>query len=184
MKSNNDNRQSPAQRLGILAQTGLFLATILAVQFLSLPNWLTGSAVNAVFIFVFLHLGRRYANFLAVLSPPGALISGHLPPVMYPLLPVIIIGNLLLINTYFLLFKGKIFARYLVPSLSKAAFIFVAGMGLIRWFDIGEKVKWLILPVIGVQIVTALAGIFIGEKLYAVLNCRGENAASELGRNR
>lgn len=168
--NNPENGIYPEQNtLKSLAQTGLSLALLVAMQVIGLPNWITGIAVNAVFIFVFLQLGLKFAAFLAILSPVGGLVSGHLPAVLYPLVPVIIVGNLLLISIYSPLKNRNLFLRLILPSLFKASFIFLIGMNIISWLEIGEKLKWLALPVLGIQFITSCGGILLGEKLFSAI---------------
>ncbi|MEW6710531.1 MAG: hypothetical protein AB1403_11965 [Candidatus Riflebacteria bacterium] len=148
-----------------LAITGLTLAVVLAVQMIGLPNILTGVAVNAVFIFLTGYLDFRSALVVGFLSPVGGFFSGHLPAAMYPLIPVIMVGNVAFVSLYSILKNRHWLLRFIAPSLVKSLLIFAAGIGLIKWLAIGEQVKWLVMPVIGIQFFTALAGIFIGERI-------------------
>ena len=149
----------------MIAVTGLILAMVLALQMIGLPNLLTGAVVNAVFVFMIGYAGARNAAVIGLLSPVGGLFSGHLPAIMYPLIPVIIAGNLIFIISYAWLRKSSWPIRYLVPAIAKAALIFSVGMGVINYLQIAQKVSWLLFPVLGIQFFTALAGIFFGEKL-------------------
>ncbi|HAE39874.1 MAG TPA: hypothetical protein DCG57_14790, partial [Candidatus Riflebacteria bacterium] len=47
-----------------LSQAGIFLAVLLAVQLVGLPNPVTGTLVNAILLFVMLQLGPRFALML------------------------------------------------------------------------------------------------------------------------
>lgn len=156
-------------RLQTLATSGLSLAVILALQVVGLPNLLTGIAVNAVLIFAVGFIGWRYAAIIGLLSPVGGFLSGHVPAVMYPVIPVIMVGNLCFIVVYSRSQKMFWLPRLLLPAVIKALLIFLIGMAVINWLEIAEKVKWLIVPVLGIQFLTALAGIFLGEKLLEQL---------------
>lgn len=158
-------------RLQNISLTGLSLALILALQIVGLPNLLTGIAVNAIFVFMVGYSGSRPALFIGLLSPVGGFFSGHLPAIMYPIIPVIMAGNLLFIAAYAGLKKYFWLPRLLLPALVKALFIFALGMALINWLEIAGQVKWLIVPVLGIQFITALIGIFLGEKLLAQVVC-------------
>ena len=149
-----------------LTLTGLCLAVILAVQIAGMPNLLTGIAVNAVFVFLFLYAGLQSALFICILSPFGGIISGHLPAPMYPLLPVIIVGNLLLVLLYKILHNKKAFLRFFMPSLAKGLFIYLTGSAVIEWLEITTKIKWLVFAVTGIQTFTAIMGIILGESIY------------------
>lgn len=152
-------------RLKMIAVTGLVLAMVLALQMIGLPNLLTGVVVNAVFVFMVGYAGARNAAVIGLLSPVGGLFSGHLPAIMYPLVPVIIIGNLIFIIIYALLRQSVWPVRFFVPAGAKALLIYCVGMAVINHMAIVQKVSWLIFPVLGIQFFTAIAGIFCGEKL-------------------
>ena len=157
-------------KLVAASQTGVFLAVLLAVQAVGLPNLVTGTLVNSVFIFVLLHTGFRSAVFLALLSPVGGVISGHLPVPLYPLLPVIICGNLLLVGFYRLLCQQSVFIRWLIPSGCKALLIGGAGLAIINILNLTAEAKWFFIPVLGLQFFTALAGLAVGEKAFKAFN--------------
>lgn len=146
-----------------LVQTGVFLAVLIALQSLSLPNLVTGVAVNAVFVFAVLRIQCGHALILAFLSPLGALISGHM--LSYPMLPVIMLGNIILTLVYSALLKSGVFLRILLPALCKALFIWAAGMAVISYFNLNEAAKLIALSVIAIQFFAAVLGIFVGERL-------------------
>ncbi|MDD3148630.1 MAG: hypothetical protein PHD82_15150 [Candidatus Riflebacteria bacterium] len=161
---------APRQKVVMAAQTGLFLAVLLAIQMIGLPNFLTGTIVNSIFIFVLLLTGLRHALLLAVLSPLGGILSGHLPAPMYPVLPVIICGNIVFIATYQCLAARSVFVRLFFPAALKGFIIGVTGYFVIYTFGIPEQAKWLILPVLGIQFFTAFAGALAAENFFQALN--------------
>ena len=150
-----------------LSQAGIFLAVLLAVQLVGLPNPVTGTLVNAILLFVMLQLGPRFALMLGILSPLGGIISGHLPAPLYPVMPVIMAGNLLMLSCCFFLRNRHALARYLIPAAAKAFIIWSAGSAIVSFMQLGETVKWLFIPVMAIQFFTAAVGIFVGEKLFA-----------------
>lgn len=153
------------KKIARLSQSGLLLAVILAVQIIGLPNPVTGIIVNAVLIFVSLHLGLQAALLLAFLSPVGGMISGHLPIPLYPLMPVIVCGNFTMIILHWFLKKHSSYFRLLFPALLKGLIIGGAGYMIVQILQLGENGKWLLLPVLGLQFFTAFGGIMIGEKI-------------------
>lgn len=158
------------RELTAASQTGVFLAVLLAIQVLGLPNFITGTIVNSIFIFVLLHTGFRHALFLALLSPIGGVMSGHLPAPMYPILPVIICGNFLLVGVYKIFYQYNPFFRLVIPAACKGLLIFGAGYMIIQILSLGEKVKWLVIPVLGIQFFTAIAGLMLGEKFFQIFS--------------
>ncbi len=176
METTHEDNVASRQNLAVAARTGIFLAVLLALQLVGLPNPVTGTIVNAIFIFVLLCNGLRHAFILAFLSPLGGIISGHLPAPMYPVLPVIVCGNLALIGLYFILANHSMPMRFVLPALVKGVIIGGAGYMIVQILDIMATARWLLLPVLGVQFFTAVAGLFVGEKLFQSL-LRGRGAS-------
>ena len=65
METTHEDNVASRQKLAVAARTGIFLAVLLAVQLVGLPNPVTGTIVNAIFIFVLLYNGLRHALILA-----------------------------------------------------------------------------------------------------------------------
>ena len=174
METTHEDNVASRQKLAVAARTGIFLAVLLAVQLVGLPNPVTGTVVNAIFVFVLLYNGLRHALILAFLSPLGGIVSGHLPAPMYPVLPVIVCGNLALIGLYFIFSGGSMPLRLVLPALAKGLIIGVAGYKIVQILDLMETAKWLLMPVLGIQFFTAVAGLFVGERLFqSLLRGRG-----------
>jgi membrane associated rhomboid family serine protease len=170
MKDNNITHVAVQRKLRSLTQSGLFLAVLLAVQMLGLPNPVTGVLINAILIFVSLHLGVRYALILSTLSPIGGVVSGHLPAPLYPLIPVIVCGNYLLVLGYRIFLGRSAALRMVFPALAKGALIGFAGLAIIRILKITATGGWVLLPVLGLQFFTALAGTIGGERIFLQVN--------------
>lgn len=149
-----------------VAQAGVFLAVLMAVQLVGMPNPVTGTLVNSILIFTSLRLGLRYALMLATLSPIGGMIAGHLPAPLYPVAPVIVCGNYLLVFLYRLLLRNHMIVRLFFPALVKGMLIGLAGVVIVKVLNLGSTVNWLLAPVLGLQFFTALAGILMGEKFF------------------
>ena len=82
-----------------VAQTGIFLALLLigqAVTRMFGNQFVTGSVNNMLFILTVMLCGVSAAAVLAVISPILATILG-IGPQLWPLVPVIIAGNLVLV---------------------------------------------------------------------------------------
>ncbi len=174
METTHEDNVASRQKLAVAARTGIFLAVLLAVQLVGLPNPVTGTVVNAIFVFVLLYNGLRHALILAFLSPLGGIVSGHLPAPMYPVLPVIVCGNFALIGLYFIFSGGSMPLRLVLPALAKGLIIGVAGYKIVQILDLMETAKWLLMPVLGIQFFTAVAGLFVGERLFqSLLRGRG-----------
>lgn len=76
-----------------LAGTASFLPFVLHLQ------WLTGPIVNAILIITLFLLGIRSALFLCVIPSLMALSGGLLPVILAPILPFIMLSNMLFVLT-------------------------------------------------------------------------------------
>ncbi|PKL48140.1 MAG: hypothetical protein CVV42_10805 [Candidatus Riflebacteria bacterium HGW-Riflebacteria-2] len=166
MENERQNEGKGRSQLVLVSQAGIFLAVLLAVQLIGLPNPVTGTLVNALLLFVLLRLGTRYALMLGILSPIGGIVSGHLPAPLYPVLPVIMTGNLLMLAGYFMTLRLPAPVRYSVPAVAKALVIWGAGSMIVSFLKLGDQVQWLFMPVATIQFFTAAVGMFLGEKFY------------------
>jgi len=84
------NVNSIAQFAG-LASVAMFLPYLIHIQ------WITGPIVNAVLILTLLKFGFRNAITLAVVPSLMALSGGLLPIILAPVVPFIMISNMILI---------------------------------------------------------------------------------------
>jgi hypothetical protein len=84
------NTNSIARFAG-LASVAIFLPYLIHVQ------WITGPIVNAILILTLLMFGFRNAIAIAVVPSLMALSGGLLPAILAPVVPFIMIGNMILI---------------------------------------------------------------------------------------
>lgn len=97
------------QQQKTLAQTLAFPDTGVAVKFLSLAivatflpffihlQWVTGPIVNAILILALILVGIRSALIIALIPSVIALSSGLLPAVLAPVVPFIMLSNVILV---------------------------------------------------------------------------------------
>ncbi len=148
-----------------LALNGIMLALIIAVQSVNLPNLITGIIINSILVFVSLFIGIKSAIILCLLSPFGGFITGHAPVVLFPVLPIIAIGNVLLV-VFIKILSGKATGlKIIVPALIKALVIGFGGMLMIQIFKPEKIADYLLFMVLGIQFFTAIPGIWLGIKL-------------------
>lgn len=108
--------------------------TISAVQFVSLlsiatiaplfhQQWLTGPIVNAMFLIAIVVLGSQNAIVLALLPSTIALGVGLLPALLAPMVPFIIISNVIFILGFTYLREKNFFLAVIVASIFKFIFL-------------------------------------------------------------
>jgi len=177
MESERQNEGTGRRQLILVSQAGIFLAVLLALQLVGLPNPVTGTLVNALLLFVLLRLGARYAMMLGILSPIGGIVSGHLPAPLYPVLPVIMTGNLLMLAGYYMVQRLPAPVRYSLPAIAKALVIWGAGSMIVNFLKLSDQVQWLFMPIATMQFFTAAIGMFVGEKFYNAVSQHDKAAA-------
>ena len=164
------NKKENMNKIKIVALNGVVLAATIALQMINLPNIVTGVIVNSIFIFMTLHAGVRSSVVLCLLSPFGALISGHLAGPMYPVLPVIAIGNALMVILFSKFYNKSMWKRLLIPAFVKALFIGLIGLLAVNLFLPDKVANFILFGVLGIQFFTAVPGIWFGIKLNAVIS--------------
>ena len=141
------------------------LAVIVAMQAVNLPNIITGVIVNGILVFVALFAGIKSAIVLCLLSPFCGFLTGHVPVLMYPVLPMIVLGNCILVILLSKLNNNSLAIKLLIPSLIKAIIIGAGGFVLVNIFLPDKLGNYLLFSVLGIQFFTAVPGIFLGVKL-------------------
>ena len=141
------------------------LAVIMALQAANLPNLVTGVIVNSILVFVSSFSGMKSAVLLCLLSPFCGFLTGHVPVLMYPVLPMIVLGNIILVLLLFKLREKSMVTRLLIPALTKAVIIGAGGFALVNIFLPDKIANFLLFSVLGIQFFTAVPGVFLGLKL-------------------
>lgn len=154
---------------------GVMLALTLALQNLRLPNIVTGALVNAIFIVTLAVAGLRSALLLAGLTPVGAFLTGHLPPPLVLLTPVIIPGNIVYIIITGALRKRTLVGETVAAAAAKALVIGVGGMLLARWTAMPRETSALLWGIVGIQFFTAAAGTLLGEVVVSRVDRETKN---------
>ncbi len=121
-------------------------------------QWVTGPIVNAMLMIVTVLAGVRAASALALLPAPIALVSGLLPVAMAPMVPFIMLGNLVLIAVF-----ASLYDRSRVMAVALAACAKFAVLAGVAYFLMAPLVPAAIhttlVSMMGVpQLLTALLG--------------------------
>ena len=155
-----------------VAAVSTTFATLLGIAvvapLLGLPQLITGTIVNADLLVAVVLVGPRAAVGIAVLPSLFAVVSGQLPSPLAPLVPVIVLGNVLLVGVFEGLRRRSWWLGVAVAAVAKFVWLFGATSLL------ATATHLLAAPVVPValvmmgwpQLTTALAG---GVVAYAVL---------------
>ena len=155
----------------VLAKAGLF-AIFLAVSIFApfLRNqFITGPIVNALLFLSTAFLGIPAGILLGFLPSVFARIIGLLPAPLLPMIPYIIISNIILVLSFGILRKKSFWPAVFVSSGLKFLFLFLASSLIINFFfknglssKIASMMSW---P----QLATALFGGVIAFMVFSVL---------------
>lgn len=102
----------------------LMLGISMAAPLLRLPQLITGSIVNATLLVTAVVLGPRAAISVGVLPSLFAVISGQLPPGLVPLVPLIMVGNTLLVIVFHLARRRGCWVAVVAASVVKFCWLF------------------------------------------------------------
>jgi len=135
-----------------VVQTGVMLALLVVVQWATKPlgTLVTGSAVNFVLIAAVLLAGMWSGLIVAVVSPFLAMLLGIVPLPIY-IVPVVALGNAVLVVVYALVLK-----RMKEKSQKQTLLLWgiaIAGASLLKFAALYAGVNWLVAP-----LVTAVTG--------------------------
>jgi len=148
---------SPDERLRyyakILAAFGIImLLGILPAQMVS------GPLVNATLFIVCVLISRRSAILLALAPSPIALLSGVLPFVLAPMIPFIMLGNILMIYGFDYLYKKNYWSGVGLGAFLKFVFLYVTSQLMIHYFLTGSIPVKIAVIMSWPQLITALLG--------------------------
>ena len=151
--------------------------TVTTAQFVSLlgiatvaplfhQQWLTGPIVNAMFLIAVVLLGSQNAIVLALLPSTIALGVGLLPAILAPMIPFIIISNVIFILGFHYLREKNFWLGVAVGSILKFVFLWSTSFVVINLLIKKELAANVSAVMSWPQLATALLG---GVLAYAFL---------------
>jgi hypothetical protein len=144
----------------------LFFGLIGGIPLFIHTQWLTGSLVNAFLILSCLMLGFRSALLLAFVPSVVALSTGLLPFVLAPMVPFIVLGNIILIFVFYLIPKENFFMTLVLASFLKFVFLYLTAHFVAQYFLTEMILSKVLLMMSWPQFATAILG---GGIAYSVL---------------
>ncbi|MEA1962611.1 MAG: hypothetical protein U9M94_00020 [Patescibacteria group bacterium] len=145
----------------VLASIAVFIPFFIHVQ------WLTGSIVNAVLIIALFMVGIRSALVLCLMPSLMALAGGLIPPILAPIIPFIMMANVILVLTvdrFYYYFKNDLkgyWAGLAIGAILKFLFLYfslsVISKLLIKQELMAKVAQMMSWP----QLATAITGGFI-----------------------
>ena len=118
----------------------------------------TGTIVNAVLIMAVVMLGRRDAMFLGIFPSVVSIVFGILPLAVSPLIPFIIISNIILVVAFSFIQRENYWKGVVSGSVLKFVFLFSSAMIIAKFFGGNYFSKIALSMFSWQQLLTALAG--------------------------
>lgn len=134
----------------------LLLALMILMPALVHLQWITGPTVNAALFIATVIIGPMAGIMLGLMPSAIALGAGLLPIPLAPMVPFIMIGNALLVITFFYLFKRNYFA-----ALGTAAFV--------KFLFLHQSVTWVMTRLVEGKIVSQLAIMMSWPQFFTAL---------------
>ncbi len=131
-----------------------FVPTVLHIQLI------TGPLVNAILFLTVIFCGIRSGYLLSFVPSAFALLAGILPFMLAPLVPFIVISNVILVGVFDKLRQRGFWVAAISAAVLKFLFLFASAQFLSRFFDKMWAQKALMMfsyP----QLYTAIAGAFV-----------------------
>lgn len=168
--------QKKMNKIKIISAKGVFseriftLSLIFALAVLSpllfKNQIIAGSVVNFALYFSILTLGLKEACLIALLPSIISLLTGLLPAFFFPIVPFIILGNLILISIFNFLREKSYFGAVISASVLKFVFLSSSALIVSRLF-LSESLSAKITFMMGwPQLITALLGGLISFVLF------------------
>lgn len=145
---------------GVLIGIAVVVPAVIHIQAI------TGPIVNAVFFLAVFLFAPEVAILVGLLPSLVALAGGLLPAVLAPMIPFIMLGNAILILTFYYLKKRNFWLGVGVASLFKFLFLFSTSSVVINLLLNKEVAQKVALMMSWPQLLTALVG---GGIAYFVL---------------
>lgn len=161
----NNTDISNKTKIRNIALNGIMLALIVALQATNLPNFITGIIVNGIIVFILLNIGLKSALVIGLLSPLFGFFTGHVPVFMYPVLPMIALGNNLFVIVLHRIVNSSIWLKMFLPAFIKALVIGLGGWLMVYYFIPNKIQDFIVLSILGIHFFTAVPGIGLGIML-------------------
>ena len=148
----------------------LILMSIITIAPLFRNQIITGSIVNAILFLSVIILGLKTAIIIGIIPSIIALFTGILSPILMPLIPYIILSNIILVYSFYILKNKNYWLSIIVSSFLKFLFLFTISNFVIRFIIKEEVVKNIAVTMSYPQLITALTGGFIAYIILKKVN--------------
>lgn len=147
-----------------LTKAAMLFAVALLFQFIKMGQYFTGTGINATLIIAASMCGIGWALAIGVLTPLFAVVLGVLPPAILPIVPFIILSNMLYVVTFYYIRNKNEFAGMIAGAAVKFLLLYTVVNYFITKVPAPIKVA-MSFP----QLITALAGGFLAIAILKIV---------------
>ncbi|MBN2202360.1 ECF transporter S component [bacterium] len=165
--SSQPGTRNPKPGTLIITRIGVLLGLTLAFQSLGLPQPVTGTFVNCVLFLSAALFGPWTAVAVGCLTPFPALLLGQLPPPLWPFLPVIAAGNILLVLVFHAFRRLRFIPKKPAGRLADAIAVFPAACVKFAW--LAAAVTWWMPLLLGRAVPVQAAAALASPQLFTAM---------------
>ena len=137
-----------------------FLALSVAAPLIKI-QLITGPLVNATLFLAVIYLGAREAMLIGLIPSLISLSVGLLSPVLAPMIPFIMLSNVLLVFVFDIVRNRSEPAGFVIAAIIKFAFLYFMASVVIRLIPNPIFAQKAVLTMGSIQLITALIGAVI-----------------------
>ncbi|MBU1446154.1 iron hydrogenase [Patescibacteria group bacterium] len=122
-------------------------------------QFITGPIVNATLILCTALIGLRYGVMISLIPSVIAFSTGLLPAVLMPMIPFIMLSNVILVTIFNYFKKNNFWEGLIVGSTAKTAFLFLTSTLIMQTFAPSKTIAdQIVIMMSWPQFITALGG--------------------------
>lgn len=152
----------------LLGQFAVFLGLAVFAPFFN-NQLITGTLINSLLIVSVFIFSITGASLLAFLPSSISLFLGLLPAAMAPMIPFIILGNLILVYIVDVLRKKNYLMTGILGAVAKAGFLYTVSYVLFNFFLNGAGAKIASSMMGYMQLLTALMGFVLAYPVIKLI---------------
>ncbi len=154
-----------------LTRSAMLLAIALIIQSMHLISYITGPIINAILILAVIFVGPLSGVLIGCITPFVAFLTGILPAVAVPLIPVIMIANITLVLVFWGFNRWNAYVAWLVAAAAKFAVFYLAVNFVLEIFGIklpGPLLAAFQLPQLFTALIGGFAAIIVARSLKRI----------------
>lgn len=130
---------------------------------------ITGTIVNAVLIVAAVILGKKEAITIGTFPSLMSVVTGLLIPAVVPLIPFIILSNIILILAFDIFRRKNYWKGVIYGSIAKFVSLSISGIILVKFFEWNSMSKIIAMMFSWQQLITAISGGIVAYGMLKIL---------------